>query len=58
MQEEDGIPAVADFSEPFMPDGSQAGPLPQKDSSRSFPPGPGPPPSGPPPSRPPQNTVY
>lgn len=30
IQEDDGIPAAAEFSEPFLPDESPAGPLPHK----------------------------
>ncbi len=57
MQEDDGIPA-AEFDEPFLPDGSSAGPLPHKqeppDSTRyqAFPPSSSGPPTQPPPSNP------
>lgn len=48
LQEDDGIPAAAELGEPYLPDGSEAGPLPHKrevpDGTRytAFPPSSGP----------------
>lgn len=37
VQEDDGLPAAAEIAEPYMPNGSQAGPLPHKETPFSPP---------------------